>query len=78
MTSRDFVNWLNGFIELENPETINKQQVEVIKNHLKLVFFYEIDPSYTSDSNKQQQMQDIHDGKKEEPKKPLWATGERC
>ena len=30
MTSRDFAYWLQGFFEINEPQTINKQQVEVL------------------------------------------------
>lgn len=63
MTSRDFAYWLQGFFEVSNAETITKEQTEVIKKHLNLVFFHEIDPSYTNDPNKQEQMNNIHSGK---------------
>jgi len=45
MTSRDFAFWLQGFFEVSNAETINKEQTQIIKNHLNLVFKHEIDPS---------------------------------
>jgi hypothetical protein len=45
MTSRDFAYWLQGFFEISNAETISKEQTEVIKKHLNLVFKHEIDPS---------------------------------
>lgn len=64
MTSQDFVYWLQGFFEISDATSISEKQTEIIKNHLKLVFFHEIDPSYTNDPQKQQQMQNIHDGKK--------------
>lgn len=38
MTSRDFVYWLQGFFEIENPESITPEQTKMIKNHLNLVF----------------------------------------
>lgn len=38
MNERDFCYWLQGFFELNNVEEVNKEQVEVIKEHLKLVF----------------------------------------
>lgn len=38
MEERDFVFWLNGFLELENPKTLDKRQTQIIKDHLKLVF----------------------------------------
>jgi hypothetical protein len=64
MTSRDFVYWLQGFFELtENNKAISPEQVQTIKNHLKLVFLHEIDPSYSDNKVVQQIFQNIHDGK---------------
>lgn len=64
MTSKDFVYFLQGFFELSEPNTpLTDKQVEIIKNHLKLVFLYEIDPSYSDDPKVQQIMQNVHDGK---------------
>ena len=37
MTPENFVYWLNGFIELENPVKIDERQTQEIKNHLALV-----------------------------------------
>ena len=37
MTERDFVYWLQGFLEVTNPETITAEQIQIIKNHIKLV-----------------------------------------
>jgi len=62
MTSRDFAYWLMGFFEIANPKTLNEEQTKIIKNHLDLVFYHEIDPSYTNDPNEQQKMNDIHNG----------------
>jgi len=45
MTSRDFCYWMQGFFEIQNPESIEKDKVEMIKKHLNLVFKHEIDPS---------------------------------
>lgn len=39
MTAEQFAYWLQGFMEIENPETLNENQVKLIKTHLKLVFF---------------------------------------
>jgi hypothetical protein len=60
MTSREFAYWLQGFFEVCNPETISKEQTLQIKNHLNLVFYHEIDPSYTDDKSKQQDMNLLH------------------
>lgn len=63
MTSEQYVFWLQGFFELSESNTLSEKQVEVIKNHLKLVFYHEIDPSYSSDPKVQEEMQMIHDGR---------------
>lgn len=65
MTSKDFAYWLQGFFELSDPnQPLTEKQVQTIKNHLKLVFLYEIDPSYSDDPMVQKIFQNIHDGKK--------------
>lgn len=65
MTSKDFVYWLQGFFELSDANTpLTEKQVQTIKNHLKLVFLHEIDPSYSNDPTVQKIFQNIHDGKK--------------
>ena len=52
MTSRDFVYWLQGYIEigsahdrLGNNMGLTPDQVAVIAKYLALVFIHEIDPS---------------------------------
>lgn len=81
MTSRDFAFWLQGTFELGDIKTLNEKQVQTIKNHLKLVFFHEIDPSYSDDPAVQAKMQEIHDGKtpSEPPRKKFGQkTVYRC
>lgn len=64
MTSRDFCYWLQGFFELQGTnEALTTEQVQIIRNHLKLVFLHEIDPSYSDNKVVQQIFQNIHDGK---------------
>ena len=46
MKSRDFCYWLQGLFELAEPGTLDEKQVRTIRNHLNMVFFHEIDPSY--------------------------------
>lgn len=56
MTSRDFCYWLQGFFEVAHsgpvpPEpaaryNLSDYQVEMIRNHLAMVFKHEIDPSF--------------------------------
>lgn len=38
MTFRDFGYWLRGYLELENPNTINEEQLSEIKRHLDICF----------------------------------------
>ena len=65
MESKSFCYWLQGLLEIGKPETLNKEQVEIIKNHLNLVFKHEIDPSLNEGKTKEevQELHDIHDGK---------------
>lgn len=59
MTSRDFCYWLQGFFELHGSvvPAMTAQQVEVVKNHLNLVFIHDIDtPDPTGE------LQAAHDG----------------
>jgi hypothetical protein len=45
MTNEQFCFWLQGFIEIGNPEALTKEQVQIIKDHLQLVFT-KVTPSY--------------------------------
>lgn len=64
MRSVDFCYFLQGFFELSDANTpLTEKQVQTIKNHLKLVFLHEIDPSYSDNKIVQQIFQNIHDGK---------------
>jgi hypothetical protein len=38
MTAEQFTYWLQGFMEICNPETLDENQTQIIKDHLKLVF----------------------------------------
>ena len=61
MNSRDFCYWLQGLFELGNPVVLDEKQTDLIKRHLNLVFYHEIDPSYSDDPEEQAKMQEIHD-----------------
>lgn len=53
MTSRDFCFWLQGYFEIngnqprppEHCDSLNSEQIKMIKKNLNLVFKLEIDPS---------------------------------
>lgn len=38
LTQEQFVYWLQGFFEIENPKTIDEYKTRIIKDHLDLVF----------------------------------------
>lgn len=37
MNERDFVYWLQGYLEMSGAKTLNEEQVKIIKDHIKLV-----------------------------------------
>jgi len=61
MKSRDFCYWLQGFFEISNTkiEELNEEQLSMIKEHLKLVFKYDIDPSM-GNQEEQQNLNHLH------------------
>jgi len=61
MTSRDFTFWLQGFFELTESNQLTERQVQLIKQHLNLVFIHDIDPSMGDESH-QEKLNAIHDG----------------
>jgi hypothetical protein len=61
MKSRDFCYWLQGLFELAEPGTLNEKQVRTIRNHLNMVFYHEIDPSYGGEEV-QKTLNDLHSG----------------
>jgi hypothetical protein len=38
MTAEQFTYWLQGFMEINEPETLGVRETQIIKDHLKLVF----------------------------------------
>ena len=44
MNTIDFCYWLQGYFEISEGKELSEKQVEIIKNHLNLVFKHEIDP----------------------------------
>jgi len=59
MTSRDFCFWLQGYFEVSEEETMNKEQVKNVKKHLALCFKHDIDPSM-GDNKHQNILNNIH------------------
>lgn len=50
MDSKDFTYWLQGFFEISNEKTLNTKQVQIIKDHLALVF-NKVTPDRTEDKS---------------------------
>lgn len=65
MTSRDFCYWLQGYFEVNalrdpaNAPDLTCEQVQVVRQHLALVFKHEIDPSFGG-PEKQAELNHIH------------------
>jgi hypothetical protein len=78
MESTQFCYWLQGFFEIANPSEITAEQTEIIKNHLNLVFFHDIDPKASSDPKIQEKMNEIHSGKIEPYHSSPSTTVLRC
>ena len=38
MTAEQFVYWLQGYMEIEDPKVLDYKQTQIIKDHLALVF----------------------------------------
>ena len=38
MTHEQFCYWLQGYFEIKNPDSMTKQEIQIIKDHLQLVF----------------------------------------
>lgn len=80
MKTTDFAYWLQGYFEIleagltkeEKEQTkLNSAQVEIIKNHLNLVFLHDIDPKSNKGSSLfPEDLQKIHDGFS----KPKWNS----
>jgi hypothetical protein len=66
MESKDFCYWLQGFFEIReasgSPEgQLSREQVEVIRRHLAMVFIHDIDPK-AGPPEHQEVLQNVHDG----------------
>ncbi len=54
-TATEFVYWLQGFVELQDSDSVSDKQWQIIKDHLKLVFDkktpqYKFEPNITVDN----------------------------
>lgn len=61
MTSTNFIYFLQGFMEITDPETISEKDLQMIKGHLSLAFRDDIDPSM-GDFEHQAELHAAHEG----------------
>jgi hypothetical protein len=66
MESKDFCYWLQGFFEIREASgssegQLSREQVEVIRRHLAMVFIHDIDPK-AGPPEHQEVLQNVHDG----------------
>jgi hypothetical protein len=63
MNSIDFCYWLQGYFEVADPNVIPESQLNIIKNHLNLVFKHEIDPLRESQTTTPaEELNHVHNG----------------
>jgi hypothetical protein len=72
LKAKEFCCWLNGFFQIsDKSEGLNKEQVEVIKAHLKMAFYHDIDPSYPD----HEKLTEIHENGKNKVDSPKKVSG---
>ena len=63
MNSVEFCYWLQGYFEISQASTVTPDQMNIIKNHLNLVFKHEIDPMREEESNAtKEELNHVHNG----------------
>jgi len=62
MTSKQFIYFLQGYLEMADPKTISEKELKKIKGHLQLAFRDDIDKSYV-DKEHQDNLSAAHEGK---------------
>lgn len=62
MKAVEFCYWLQGLFEIGNPKDLNAEQTEIIKRHLNMVFYHEIDKLYPKEE--QEILNELHSEKK--------------
>lgn len=73
MNYEQFAIWLHGFLEISNVEDINKEQTQIIKDHLALLFDKKTpDRSKNKDADVFEEFKnrEVENWKKRNPKPP--------
>lgn len=66
MEAKSFAYWLQGYFELTKTEGLDKAQVEIIRNHLNMVFKHDIDPKLGTKEH-QDNLKKLHTAQEREP-----------
>ena len=66
MTPENFCYWLQGLLEIGNPKNLDENQINTIKDHLRLVFKKETPHYSLTDFFKQAKKEDISPGQIDE------------
>jgi hypothetical protein len=70
MKATEFCYWLQGYFELsETPQPLTTARVEVIKNHLAMVFAHDIDPQAGNEAH-QATLNSLHNPRPTWPRPP--------
>jgi hypothetical protein len=59
MKAEQFCYWLQGHFELSDDKELSVSQVEEIKNHLNMVFYYDLDKQPSKED--QEKLNAIHE-----------------
>ncbi len=75
MTARDFCYWLQGHFEMQGDHKapMSERQVDLVRQHLALVFIHEIDPSAGPPAH-QAKLDAVHHGMAEPVKPTIGGT----
>ena len=80
MTATNFAYFLQGYLELSDPDKISASELAKIKGHLRLAFRDDIDPSMGNEEH-QTELNDIHNFGMNDDVSEYFANlkpGERC
>lgn len=51
MTAENFIYWLNGYLEISNAKELNEEQLQTVKDHIKLVLTKVTPPLWIDQGN---------------------------
>lgn len=69
MKADNFCYWLQGFFEISKPTDLDAESLEIIKRHLAMVFYTDLDNKFPKEQ--QVKLQALHDGHKVDAKENM-------